>query len=108
MVEEETDRCDEHQAQQVAAHQLAKQELEKEIMSWKVQFFDQQYERCAAAHVALAASRARCAAAPVQPPPAVHWTCRNRLGKQLEATTAAAESLKQELIKQQVREARRR
>ncbi len=30
------------------------------------------------------------------------WACRNRLSKQLDATTVAAESLKQELIQQQV------
>lgn len=48
-IEEETERADRVHAQEQADLRRALEEYEKEVLSWKVQCFDQQYERWVAA-----------------------------------------------------------
>ena len=44
-IEEETERVDQAHTQEQADIRLKHEEYEKEVMRWKVQCFDQQYER---------------------------------------------------------------
>lgn len=46
-IEAETDRADETARQERSQHQQAVEALEQDVTAWKVQFFDQKYERCA-------------------------------------------------------------
>ena len=45
-IEEETERADQQHTQQRAEAQREREAFEQEVTKWKVQFFDQQYERC--------------------------------------------------------------
>lgn len=44
-IDAETDRADQLHAQERAERQQEKEQFEKEVTAWKVQYFDQKYER---------------------------------------------------------------